>query len=131
MIYQVGFCTNCNALLQNQQTNTTYTFSPFIKQVLHFKPIFIHQNKQTTVTDCLQTHEEATDKLIEHLTKELENRGNYCHKLLITHSQNIETAKKLQKKIQTLTPHLSILIREMCLEESLEMGINSLVVSII
>eukprot|EP01047_Picozoa_sp_COSAG01_P000122 COSAG01_NODE_2_length_63927_cov_1357.611941_7_plen_363_part_00 len=131
MIYQIGYTNHCKALLQNLNTKQSFEASPFIEQILNFKPVFIRDKDETNVKVCVNSEEAAVESLLESLNKELESRGLYCNRVLITHSQQESSAKKLQNTLQETLKDTCIHVSKMSVNECIEAGNNSIIVSII
>lgn len=131
MLFQIGYSLSCKTLLQNQKELSPLKVSPFIDQLLSFKAVFLRQKQHSNIICCVKNENDAQNKVMDEIAKELEKRGLYCHRVLITHANNEASAKKLLKTLQSLLRDTPIQIKEMTLTESLEIGPDSLLVSII
>lgn len=131
MLYQISYNTNCKAIMQNNNSPITLKQHPTIEQILNFKPVFIHQNGITNLKYCFELENQAQETIVKHLQKEIESRGNYCHRLLISSSLKHKETEKMSLLIKETFPDIIILKREMSEAERFERGLDSLVISIL
>ena len=131
MTFSIGYLNSLSALFQNQTAPRDYPAVAFIEQSLHFKGVFVSEKERVNLEVCCKKEQEAIEFMIEKLTKELENRGFYCNRVLIKHSQQASSASKCLKHLQSLLPDTLIMVDEMNSVEKIECGNQAVLITII